>query len=53
MAIKLTKNTALSGQFQNLIEKSSKEATSLPQKHIYIVHVYTTAHFADLIQALQ
>ena len=50
MAIKLTKNTALSGQFQNLIEKSSKEATSLPQKHVYIV--YTTAHF-DLVQALQ
>lgn len=37
MSIKMKKkNTALSGQFQNPVEKSQKDAKFIPLTHVYI-----------------
>ena len=43
-----TRNTTLSEQFQNLTDKSLKDAKLIPQSHKYV-----TAHFLYLAQALQ
>jgi hypothetical protein len=41
-------NTTFSEQFRNSIEKSLKEATSMPLAHKYMI-----AHFLSLVQAPQ
>ena len=45
--MKTDKNVTLQEQFQNPIEKSQKEAKSIP-----LTHKYTTDHFPGLIQAI-
>jgi len=42
---KKTQNITPSEQFQNTIEKSQKDAKSIP-----LIHKYMTAHFPDLVQ---
>ena len=41
-------NTTLSEQFQHPIEKPQKKVNSIP-----LTHIYMTAHFPGLINALQ